>query len=72
MNRSKRRLVQFGTVVLAAGAMGVWGAAGATSNNYDPATDGCVPAVPGGNLGKALEDVECLLQEAGFRLNPPE
>jgi hypothetical protein len=52
--------------------MGVWGAAGATSNNYDPATDGCVPAVPGGNLGKALEDVECLLQEAGFRLNPPE
>ena len=72
MNRSRRRMVQFGTAILAAGALGVFGAAGATSNDYDPATDGCVPEVPGGNLGKAVHDLECLLQEAGFRLNPPE
>lgn len=72
MNRSKRRIAQVGTAILAAGALGVFGAVGATSNDYDPATNSCVPEVPGGNLGKALHDLECLLQEAGYRLNPPD
>ena len=71
MKRTKRRMVQFGTVVLAAGAMGVFGAATASTNNFDPATNSCVPPQPTG-LPKALHDIECLLQEAGFRLNPPE
>ena len=66
MNRSKRRMAQFGAVVLAAGAMGVWGAATATSTDFDPATGHCVPEVVRGNLGNALEDLECLLQEAHY------
>ncbi len=51
---------------LAAGAMGVWGAATATSNDFDPATGECVPEVVRGNLGNVFEDLECLIQETRY------
>ena len=66
MNRSKRRMVQFGTAILAAGALGVFGAAGATSNDFDPATGECVPPVVRGHLGNVFHDLECLIQEARY------
>ncbi len=66
MNRSKRRVKQFGVAILAAGALGVFGAAGATSNDFDPATGQCVPPVVRGELGNVFHDLECLLQETRY------
>jgi len=68
MNRSMRRRMGFATAVLAAGALGLVGASTASANSWDPVTNTCVPPQPTG-LPKALHDIECLLDEASYRLD---
>ncbi len=63
MNPLRHRSARFATALAAAGALARFGAAGAAAGPAAPAAFECHYEGHPAGLEKALQDVECLLQE---------